>query len=62
MLQHDSGCESSILGIQNQDGFGLKSNAYAKGQIMSESIYEIVNFSPKKMIDFCPGLFYSTVY
>ena len=59
MLQHDSGCESSILGIQNQDGFGfgLKSIAYAKGQIMSEYIDEIVDFPPEKFVRSLPWKF-----
>ena len=35
--------------------------ARPKGQIMSECIYEIINFPKyhrKNLIDFCPGRFY----
>ena len=38
------------------------SNIISKGQIMSECIYEIIDFPkyvpPKNLIDFCPGRFY----
>ena len=38
-----------------------KEQKYTKGQIMSECIYEIINFPKyhrKMLIDFCPGRFY----
>ena len=43
-----------------QVGYTLQINL-AKGQIMSECLYEIINFPKyhrKNLIDFCPGRFY----
>ena len=57
--------KGDILHIVSQDDPYWYEFILSKGQIKSECIYEIIDFSKyhlKKLLDFCPGRFYRLKY